>query len=586
MATPFTPIVSENFNGGEVFAVEPILLKPNELQKAINVRFKLGGGFISRPGFAEMSWANFTGIGTGKIQGMFATADEIYIAVNGKIFVTLGNLSNAFELYSGLDTSADVQFLDFQNDIYVMNGVNFPLRIARTTIASGLTAGVSTSIVVSTGQGWRFGNSGTVRVISSLGFDDITFTAKTNDTLTVTAGTVDFSHPAGSLIFEVKSTTAPKIGIGAEFLNVWWGAGNPGELTKTYQGNTLFYSRIATGINPEYFYDFAGSGSGFIPVGDKGDIQGLIKTKTYLLILKKTSIYYCDGFTASGIPNIQPLSDVYGTAGKRAFSLVGDQVITFTGKSIKQVGEQENLGGSAVPSVNPQFDDKIFKKLQSLDENQSTAVLHFNQSHKLMKICVKDAGGDTVIVFDTNIAEQPWSRDTGKPMACAVTFKGETYWGSNSEPKIFQEEVGYDDNGIGIRVETQTADFNANNTRLSKYFQYYFLYGLLGENTVVTVKIYFDGELIQQFTLTDALITPSGGSPIGRVRIGGGGIAISDSLGLLGYPFELEKLLKKRRDTGKMSVEFIADGEGQVFEIKGQEINGFYGSKFDRKIRS
>ena len=47
----FKPIISENFNGGEVFSVEPVLLATNQLQKAINCRFKLGGGFTGRPGF-------------------------------------------------------------------------------------------------------------------------------------------------------------------------------------------------------------------------------------------------------------------------------------------------------------------------------------------------------------------------------------------------------------------------------------------------------------------------------------------------------------------------------------------------------
>ncbi len=69
MPRPFDPIISENFNGGEIFSVEPILMKPNELSKAINVRFKLGGGFTNRPGFVEKILAHFTGIGSGKIQG-------------------------------------------------------------------------------------------------------------------------------------------------------------------------------------------------------------------------------------------------------------------------------------------------------------------------------------------------------------------------------------------------------------------------------------------------------------------------------------------------------------------------------------
>lgn len=582
----FDPIISENFNGGEVYSVEPILLKTNELQKAINVRFQLGGGFQPRPGFEEKTMTNFTGVGTNGPQGMFANGDnEVYIAINGKIFVTNSDFTDAFELYSGLSNSAKVEFLEVDGNIYVMNGVDVPLRMMRTTTATALDAGVSTTLDVKTGQGFRFGTSGTVRVISPLGYDDITYSARTNDALTITAGTVDYSHPIGSLIYEVKTITgAYKVAFGTEFQNVWFAAGNQGESTKTFSGNTLFWTVGATGLNPEKFYDFTGSGSGFIPAGDKSDIVGLLKTKTYMLIFKNKSILYCSGFNSSNIPIIEPLTEIYGAAGPRAFTQVGDQVIVFTGRAIKQVGEQENLT-SAIPSVNAQFDDKIFKWFQELDEDQSDAVLHYNPDKKLLKLWCNVGGARICRVLDTNIAEQPWSRDTNKNASCAVFFKGETFWGSDSEAKIFQDEVGYDDNGIGIRTEVKLADFNAGSTRISKYFQYQYLRGLLGESAIVTVKIYFDDELIQQYELTDDLITVSGGTPIGRELVGGG-IATSDANAALGYPFEIEKLLKKRRDTSKMTVEFISDGTGQVFEIKGQEINGFYSKKFDRKIRS
>ena len=586
MPQPFEPIISENFNGGEVYSIEPILMKPNELQKAVNVRYRLGGGFTNRPGFEEKIMTNFTGVGSNGPQGMFAFSDnEVYIAINGKIFVTNSDFSDAFELYSGLDTSATVEFLEYMGDIYVMNGVDVPLRMMRTVTATALSAGVSASLDVKTGQGFRFGTSGTVRVISSLGYDDITYSARTNDTLTVTAGTVSYSHPIGSLIYEVKTISgAYKVAFGAEFQNTWFAAGNSGESTKTFSKNTLFWTVGATGLNPEKFYDFTGSGSGIIPAGDKSDIVGLLKTKTYLLIFKSKSILYCSGFNSSNIPILEPLTEIYGAAGPRAFTQVGDQVVVFTGRAIKQVGEQENLANIA-PSINAGFDDKIFKWFAELDEDQSDAVLHYNPDQKLLKLWCNLGGVRTCRVLDTNIQEQPWSRDTNKNASCAVFFKGETFWGSDSEAKIFQDEVGYDDNGIGIRSEVKLADFNAGTSRISKYFQYQYLRGLLGEGTEITVNIYFDDVLIQTYTLTDDLVSVSGGTPIGRVLIGGG-IATSEESATLGYPFEIEKLLKKRRDTSKMTVEFISDGTGQVFEIKGQELNGLYSKKFDRKLRS
>lgn len=582
MSTPFEPIISQNFNGGEVTAVEPVLLATNQLQKAINVRFSQGGGFTNRPGYLEVTMPSFSE--TSALQGIFSYDNkEIYFACNGKIFVMLSDLSNSFAIITGLSTTADVEFTEFNGDIYVLNGVDSPRRIARTKTDTALTAGVSVSVTVDSGQGWRFGSSGSVTVVSSLGVDPITYTSKANDVLTITAATVQFSHPTDSLIFEISTlSSAPKGEFGAEFQNTWFISGQTGKSGEKWQGNTLHYSRGAAGLNPEYFYDFTGTGAGFIPVGDGGDITGLFKTKTYLLIFKRNSIYYCDGFDSNGVPNIQPLSTTYGAAGKRAFTLVGDQVIVFTGKAIKAVGEQDGLN-NLVPSVNARFDDKIFPTLANLDEDQSDAVMTFNPSQKLMKLWCNKDGGRLCVVYDDKI--DAWSRDTNKPASCACLFKNETYWGSSSEGKLLQDEVGYSDNGFIIMNEAQTGEFNAGSPRLSKYFQYLYINGKLGVNSEVTVKIYFDRVLIQQFTLTDDLITPVGGSPIGRVRVGGSPIGSGSAGAALAYPFELEKLLKKRRDSGKISLEFIAEGEGQIFEITSTQIQGLISSKFDRKIR-
>jgi len=585
MPQRFDPIISANFNGGEVFGIEKTLLKPNQLAKALNVRFKLGGGFTNRPGYYERSMTNFSGVGSNGIQGSFSNGDEAYFVANGKIFVEVDDFTDAFELYSGLDTTAPVEFLSFSGDLYVMNGVNFPLRIARSKTTTDLVALTSTSVTVSSGQGWRFTATGTVRVISALGYDDITVTAKTNDVLTITAATVALSPVAGALIYQVTSlSSAPKIGFGCEFQNTWLAAGNPGESTKTYQGNTMFYSRGATGINPEYFYDFAGTGSGYIPVGDKSNILNIVKTKRYALIIKKTSIFICSGFDSSGIPIIEPLTDTYGAASTRSVCQADDQILVFTGKSIKEIGEQQGLA-SEFPSVSSSFDGKIFEELKTLDADQSGAVLHFNPHQKLLKLWVKKNNADVTFVMDSNIPEKPWSRDTGKPAGTAVFHKGETYWGSNVEPKIYQDEVGYDDNGVGIRSEVKLADFNAGSSRISKYFQAQYIRGLLGTGCDILVNIYFDDEIIQQYHITDTQIQLTGGSPIGRMRIGTG-VGISTTTSQFAFPFEFEKLLKKRRDTRIMSVEFIVDGEGQIFEITEQEINGFYSRKFDRKVRT
>ena len=585
---PFPSIVSENFNGGLVTAIDPVLLQPNQLQKALNVRFRLGGGFFPRPGYVEQLMTNFTSTGNDGIQGLFATDEEIFIAVNGKIFVTIGdNVDDAFEIHSGLDTSARVNMFEENGDIFVMNGVDNCLRIARSKTASALVSSTSTTLDVSLGQGWRFNTSGTVVVVSSLGADEITVSGKTNDELTITDSTVGFDHPSESKIFEVNELTSiPKFAFGIANRGTWIAGGVVGESAQNYNPNTIFWSRGSTGINPEYFWDFSGAGSGFKPVtGGTGGLTALFNTKDYFLICKKDIIHYCPGINTDSDLVYTNITESYGAAGQDCLAQVNDQIMIFTGKGLKEVGEKVGLNNTA-PSINPQFDDKVFDQLQALDEDQSDAVVHFNPNQKLLKLWCNKDGARTCFVIDANVSgDSPWSIDTNKPTSCAVDFKKETFWGSSFEPKLFQDEVSYDDNGSAIRSEVRTAEFNAGNTRISKYFKYLYMYGLIGESSTVTVNVYFDDELIQTFTLVDDLVVLSAGEPIGRALVGSG-IAASEAEAVTGFPFEIEKVLKKRRQVGKMSIEYVSDGTGQVYEMTGFEIKGNYSSKFDRKIRT
>jgi len=585
MSQKFDSIIIENFNGGEVLSIEPDLLASNQLQKAINVRFSKAGGVTNRPGYEEKALAGV--VDTSKIQGAFATASEVFFVANGNLYVTLEDFSDAFIIKSGLSATATCRFLEYTGNVYMFNGVDELQWIKIATSLTPLVAGVSSSLSLQAGQGWRMPNTGNIYVVSSSGSDEILVTAKTNDVLTIAAATVNYSCAAGYKAYYVESipeAVAPKFSCGVEFQNVFLAAiptGKPGE---NYQGNTLFYSAGGTGVAPESFHDFVSAPAGFIPCGDGGDITALGKTKTYAVLTKKNSCFVISGFDPTGgFPLVEPVTTAYGAAGPECMALVGDQMILFTGKELKQFGEQVGLN-NMVPSINARFDDKIFTYLKELDEDQSDAVMSFNPAQKLLKVWVNDGGGRTCVVYDDKI--DAFSRDYNKPASVVFVYKDETFWGSQVEAKIFQDEIGFDDNGLAILSQIITAEFSAGNPRLSKYFKTLYISGKLGEGTKVNVKIYFDSVVVQEFSLTAALLVDSvNGTPIGRNRIGGTVIG-SSAMGTLAYKFVIEKLLKKRRNVGKMYIEFSSDGIGQVFEISTCQIEGNLSKKFDKFIRT
>lgn len=582
MPQAFEPIISENFNGGVVLSVDPLLLKPNELQQGINIRYSKAGGFTNRPGYELRELPGFAEMAG--MKGGYATETEIFFVCNGKLFVTLEDVSNAFEIFSGLDTNSIFQFLEFNGTVYFYNGVDELHRISITTILTPLVAGVTASLDVRAGQGWQFTSPSTVQVVNALGADSITVSNKSNDTLTIDPASVSQAASAGDKIYSVQTiadTLAPRFAAGVEFKARFLACIPKGKVGTNYQGNLLFYGRPATGVNPDYFHDFVTS-AGYIPVGDKGDITGIYKTKSFVIVKKKNAVWIVSDYDANGVPIIEPLTGAYGGAGRFSDTLVGDQLVGFSGREIKQIGEQVGLN-NIKPSVNPQFDDKIYTLLRDLDEDQVDCVAIFNPAQRLYKLWVNSEGSRIAIVYDDKI--DAWSFDYNKPASFAINYKGETFWGHQTEAKLFQDEIGYDDNGQDIDYYVRIFATNANSPRLSKYFQFLFNRGKLGENTTVTVGIWFDDVLTQQFSLiASELIMPVGGTPIGRNRVGGGVIG-STSAAALGYDFFIEKLLKKRKNVGKMYIDFTCSGQGQVFEINGVQIEGTYSSKFDKSIR-
>lgn len=593
MEQPFS-IPSENFNGGENNSAEAVTLAPNQLQKAENCRLSSMGGFSMRPGYLEQSFPSFVGVGP--LQGILETDYGIFFVNDGKIYLTAEDLSDAYEIYSGLDATARVRFLEYNGDIFLMNGVDRPRRIAKTVTATTLLAGVSATVSVFVGNGWRFSaGASSIFVLSALGGDTIAKTSITTDTIAITAGTVAYDHPIGSIILEVTTlpATVPIGTFGAVFQNTWFMAGLTNETGKKYSSNTVVYSVGASGLAPEKFWDFTGTGAGITPIDEKGEVTCLKNTKSYLMIGKKDRIVYCSGFDSNDDLILGLITDIYGIANPDCATNIANQLAVFTGTSLKRIGEQEGLNNT-VPSLDSGFDaafSKYFKTKLSAD--QSEAFITYNSKEELAKLWVTlDSGAKECVVIDNKLnpvtleGRNAWMRDNNKQALMAVVYKNATYWASTTEAKIYHDEYGYDDNGLDITMTVKGADFNLSKPRGSKYFQTHYIRGNIYTGAEITVNYYYDGKLTTSFKLNDSLISDFSTGSLGTVTIGtssvGGSVTYET---LTGFEFEVEKLLLKRLDTGRIAVEYVCQGQAQVFEIKSQQIDGILDDQFIKKIR-
>jgi hypothetical protein len=589
---PFS-IVSENFNGGENNTAEPATLPTFQLRIAENCRLSTMGGFGPRPGYEQIELPSFVGLGPN--QGAFSTDDGVFFVNNGNLYIGDENFSDAYIIATGLDATRRCRFFEYNGDVYLMNGEH-PRRIVKSTTASTLIAGVSTTLTVQTGQGAKYGNTtGTIVVVTDTGVDSISYTARTNDVFTITAGTVASNAPAGSILLEViQLTSVPKGTFGTVFQNRWiMGGIIPKDDTEHWNPNVVVYGRPTTGLHPEYFYDFTGTGSGATPIWSQKAVTALFNTKTYLLIGKQDSILYCSGFDSNYDMILGQITDVYGVAGPDAVTSIGKETVVFTGKSVKRVGEQEGLNNT-VPSLDAGYDAAFSKYLKNeLTADQSEAHFTYNENQELAKLWVtKMSGFKECIVIDnkrnpvTMELRNAWTRDTNKPALFSFIHKGATYWSSVSEPIFFKDETGYSDNGLDILTRVRTGDYSQGQPKLSKYFKTHYIDGRIYEGALITVNIYFDDVLAMSFLLDDSLFDGVASGSIGTVTIGGEAVGGGPTLTVLqGIQFDVEKLLLKRKDTGKMSIEYVCQGQSQIWEISSHQVFGLMSDKFIKKIR-
>jgi len=322
------------------------------------------------------------------------------------------------------------------------------------------------------------------------------------------------STPAGAPLGDLINSWAEKM----------WVGGN-----KLFP-RTLYYSRTALADHPEYIYDFGGAGSGSELLGKQGVLTGLSDTKNALIIFKDNECYYIRTFDATTLaPSIQQLSSAVGCVGKKAFTRVRDEIFFFTGSEVRYVAEFEGYPNLYTTSIS-----KSIRRLikDDLAEDQSDAVMEFNDEDNLLKLWVKSAGSsinDLCLVYHFDEENKTWTIDTGKAASHAVTFKGKTYFTASSFGQTYLDELGLTDDGGPITSYRWTKDRKIYSAKGLKKFREYYLAGSMSLETELTVRVYIDDILKETFTVTEADLQdtvtmpggPIGADPIGTVPVGG-----------------------------------------------------------------
>ena len=322
------------------------------------------------------------------------------------------------------------------------------------------------------------------------------------------------TEPAGAPLGNIFNAWAEKM----------WVAG------QTANPRTLYYSRTASAANPEYIYDFSGTGSGSELLGKEGNITGLSATKNALIVFKNNECYYIRTFDSTTLaPSIELLSGKNGCAGRKAYCKVKDEIYFFTGTEVRLVAEYQGYPNLYTSPIS----NSIRRYLTSeLDADQSGAVMAFDENANLLKLWVKLEGAtnyNICLVYHFDEANKTWTIDTGKTASQAVSFGNVVYWSSSVVGRVWKDEIGSSDDVGTIEAYRWSKLRKLYSEKGRKKFRYLTLAGSMDVDTTIDIKLYIDGSLVKEETITSSDVIgdassgigPVGTYPVGTAPVGG-----------------------------------------------------------------
>ncbi len=507
------------------------MLPPNALRVAQNVRYSRQGGVFTRPGYEEKAdlgtSAKVDTIATmNEFDVMFAkSGTDIQQSLDGSTWYSIGDTR----------TAGEREFLyPYRGHMFATNATDGFTRIAVSTLQTAITAGVSTSVVLRTGDGDNFPTSGTIYIEG----DAITVTNKSTDTLTVTAGTIGANHGVGTIITYVADPSGAPDATAIADLD--------GSLLTIHQ-DTVKWSAPSTDANPEYAYDFTGNGAGSQVLPSNG--RALLKVTGGVIIGHDDGMEFAYAFDIdTGALLTRPLSTSHSVPNAFSFAQ-GDKVsYVFTGRRILPIASDSD-GVRIIEEIfkdEGNLDYPVRALLEALDANQSLSFAHYDPVCSELTVSVQKDGISQEFVYSEDLGT--WSVDTGKTFACKTNFDKRVYAGSDNDDKIYLDGELTTDDEIPILHRIVTGVFTVEDELLSSDYLTYAFSGLLSGDGQFTFRVYVDGELENEEEITATalqsaeLMSVTSGTPIGGGTIGaetiGFGTGAPDAYRFT-YPYEM-----------------------------------------------
>ena len=192
--------------------------------------------------------------------------------------------------------------------------------------------------------------------------------------------------------------------------------------------------------------------------------------------------------------NTRPLETKDGSAQHNTIVSAGSNVYYLsTSNSINMIARGANVNGFEIVWLSDRKYAGISKILSTLDTDQSMAFGYFLPQEMIIKWFVRTKWStinDLSIIYD--IEKDAFLVDNAKYFYGGVFFNGKNYTISNVEPKVFQDEIWYDDDDSAIQCEYRTKKYYVSDPTINKLLRESRTLLDVNELAEVTQCIYLD----------------------------------------------------------------------------------------------
>lgn len=276
--------------------------------------------------------------------------------------------------------------------------------------------------------------------------------------------------------------------------------------TFTSSNNILYISRPITPTNPEYSYDFTGTGARQITYDT--NIVWLKSTLNWVYVFTEDKIDY---LWANALQNVAGSATFITTTIGKWSSPMNNQCITADGERIFYLSK--NLQVQTVNytpwvvytqiwelSARPVVSIKEF--LNTIDHIQPYAYGFLNENDKTIQMHIRSEGSpinDYVLVYD--LVNDTWNVDTMKNYNYVVKMTDKYYGFSDANTSIYEDDTGFSDAWMPIEFRIDTQNMNQQ-TPAEKIYGGLYLMWAIWTMTELNVLANIDSEQVFQDVVT------------------------------------------------------------------------------------